>query len=131
RLPSGRKSFGSLSGVFAGTGSAAALVASSPYDKRWLVPVCVTTPLDVLQADGSAPHVCAAAVTSIARAVAPALRRMSHDVRTLVLPPVDMRRDQPAGLSGSGPSFTLAQAASRSSATLTATPPYFPSPLSH
>ena len=120
RWPSRRKSFGSLSGGFAGTGSAAAFWASSPYVSRWLVPVCATTPFSVLQAAGSAPQVCAAAATSIARAVAPALRRMSHDVRTLVLPPVDIRRDQPAGFSGTGPIFTFDQSASSSSATIIA-----------
>ena len=48
---------------------------------------CVTTLSDVVQSPGSTPHSWAAAATSIARAVAPALRIRSHSVRTLVLPP--------------------------------------------
>jgi len=79
---------------------------------------------------GSTPHVWAAAATSIARAVAPALRSVSHDDRTLREPPVDIGRDHAAGFSGTGPSWTLDQSASSSSARIMASAVCGPWPIS-
>ena len=53
----------------------------------------MTTPADVVQSFGATFHVCAAAATSIARAVAPVLRSGSAMWRMLVLPPVDIECD--------------------------------------
>src|SRR5207249_1907275 len=75
-------------------------------------------------------HVSAAAVTSISRAVAPALRSGSHELRIALLPPVRMMRDQPAGFSGMGPSRMVDQSASSSSARMRASPVWEPWPIS-
>ena len=47
-----------------------------------------------------------------------------------VLPPVDMRRDHPAAFSGTGPSRTVDQSASSSSARIMASPVCDPWPIS-
>ena len=47
-----------------------------------------------------------------------------------MLPPVDMRRDQPAGFSGTGPSRIVDQSASSSSARIMARPVWDPWPIS-
>ena len=75
-------------------------------------------------------HVSAAAVTSISRAVAPALRSGSHELRIALLPPVRMMRDHPAGFSGMGPSRMVDQSASSSSARIRASPVWEPWPIS-
>src|ERR1051326_813855 len=48
----------------------------------------MTSPFSVVSEFSGTFHVCAAAVTSIARAVAPAPRRIFHMPRTLLLPAV-------------------------------------------
>jgi len=106
RVPSRRKSFGSLRGGSFGTGSCAAFATSLPYVRRRLLELCTTAPRSARHAARSTFHVDAAASISISRAAAPALRSGSHEVRIAVLPPVDMRRDHPAGFSGTGPSRT-------------------------
>ena len=87
--PSSLKSFGSFSVTFVGTGSAAALSTSAPYFTRRPL-ACVNDFALVGRAGCSRarPSVCAAAVTSIARAVAPASRSSFHMPRTLLLPAV-------------------------------------------
>src|SRR5256885_2243058 len=130
RVPSRRKSFGSLRGGSFVTGSWAALARSLPYVPRRLVGPCTTAPRSARHAAGSASQVDAAASISISRAAAPALRSRSHDVRIAVLPPVDMRRDHPAGFSGTGPSRTVDQSASSSSARIMARPVCEPWPIS-
>src|SRR5207249_3961985 len=75
-------------------------------------------------------HVSAAAVTSISRAVAPALRSGSHELRIALLPPVRIVRDHPAGFSGMGPSRMVDQSASSSSARIRASPVWEPWPIS-
>ena len=49
----------------------------------------MTVPSVVLQLATGTPQRCAAALTSIARAVAPACRRRVYSSDTLVLPPVE------------------------------------------
>src|SRR6201987_6050246 len=90
-VPMMRYSFGSLSGTSLGTGNAAAFSTSAPYSilrEDFLG----STPLPpiALHSLGGTPHVCAAAVMSISRAVAPAFRSGSQELRTLSLPPVVM-----------------------------------------
>src|SRR2546427_5508224 len=116
RVPTSRKSLGSLSGASVGTGSAAAGVASVPYVSRRPVGTWITAPRSARHVARSTFHVCAAAVTSMSRAVAPALRSGSHELRIALLPPVRMVRDHPAGFSGMGPSRIVDQSASSSSA---------------
>src|SRR5690349_14791702 len=89
RVPSRRKPFGSLRGGSLGTGSVAALATSEPYVRRRLLAPCTTAPRSARHEVRSTFHVDAAASISISRAVAPALRNGSHDVRIAVLPPVD------------------------------------------
>ena len=130
RVPMRRKSFGSLSGASSGTGSRAARAASFPYASRRPVGVWITVPFSARQADRSTRHVSAAALISISRAAAPALRSGSQEVWMAVLPPVDMRRDQPAGFSGIGPRRIVDQSASSSSARIMARPVCDPWPIS-
>jgi hypothetical protein len=89
-VPMKRKSLGSLRRGSSGIGRRAAASASAPYSSRRLVGTCKTAPFSARQADGSIPQRAAAAATNISRAVAPALRRRSHEPRTLLLPPVVM-----------------------------------------
>src|SRR5881296_3846950 len=88
RVPRIFQSFASLSGTSAGAGSAAALAASFPYVRRRLLGVWITAPFSARHAALSTPQVSAAALTSISRAAAPALRSGVNAARTLVLPPV-------------------------------------------
>src|ERR1051325_1684590 len=122
RVPSRWKSFGSLSGGSFGTDSCAAFATSLPSIARRLLGACTTAPRSARHDARSTFHVDAAASISISRAAAPALRSGSHDVRIAVLPPVDIRRDHPAGFSGTGPSRTWDQSASSSSASIIARP---------
>src|SRR6266700_704005 len=130
RVPSRRKSFASLRGGSFGTGSCAAVVTSLPYVSRRLLGTCTTAPRSARHAARSTFHVDAAASSSISRAAAPALRSGSHELRIAVLPPVDMRRDHPAGFSGTGPRRTVDQSASSSSARIMASPVWAPWPIS-
>src|SRR5438093_11337643 len=87
-----------------------------------------TAPLSVRQAERSAPQVCAAAVTSMARAVAPALRIGSYLVRTLELPPVS--RLPNLGSAQACSTRTRDQSASSSSATIIGSDVLTPCPIS-
>ena len=87
-LPISVKFFGSFSVTSFGTGRAAALSTSAPYLRRRPLALWTTSPFSVVSVFSGTLHVCAAAVTSIARAVAPALRRIFHMPRTLLLPAV-------------------------------------------
>src|SRR5581483_48427 len=75
----------------------------------------MTSPLRAWQLALSTPQVCAAAVSNISRAVAPALRSGSQDVTTLSLPPVS--RLPNLGWSHACSTRMLDQSASSSSAT--------------
>src|SRR5205807_912453 len=92
-----------------GTGSCAVCATSLPYVSRRLLGACTTAPRSARHEARSTFHVDAAASISISRAAAPALRSGSHEVRIAVLPPVDIRRDHPAGYSRAhrGPPFPL------------------------
>src|SRR5207247_2422324 len=83
-----RNSFGLFSETVFGTGSAAALSASAPYRRRWPLVLWMTSPFSVEHVFSSTFQDWAAAVTSIARAVPPACRRILHMPRTLLLPAV-------------------------------------------
>ncbi len=85
-LPISVKFFGSLSGTFSGTGIAAAAAASWP--KLALRAPALSTPSLTVMLCGDTFHCLAAAATSIARAVAPALRSWSHEFAIAVDPPV-------------------------------------------
>ena len=87
-LPIKVNAFGSFSLTSFGTGNIAALSTSAPYLIRRLLPLCTTSPFSVVSEFSGTFHVCAAAVTSMARAVAPAPRRIFHMPRTLLLPAV-------------------------------------------
>ena len=83
--------FGSFSGTFAGGFNCAAASASDPYvaflpDSAW-----ITTPFSTRQLDAATPHFCAAASTSMTRAIAPMRRKRSHSEGVVVLPPVICR----------------------------------------
>ena len=86
-LPTTLNSPGGLRATSLGGVRPAALSATCPYVSflplEWMI-----TPLSARQVDASTPHVCAAALTSIVRACAPACRSLVHPSRTLVLPPV-------------------------------------------
>ena len=86
--PRTRNAFGSLSTTFAGTGTAAARSTSAPYFRRRPLAACTTSPFSVVTVSSATLHVCAAAVTSIARALAPASRSRRHMPRVLLLPAV-------------------------------------------
>src|SRR2546430_10419190 len=130
RVPTSRKSLGSLSGASVGTGSAAACAASMPYVRRRPVGTWITAPRSARHVARSTFHACAAAVTSISRTVAPALCSGSHELRIALLPPVRIVRDHPAGFSGMGPSRIADQSASSSSARIMARPVCDPWPIS-
>ncbi len=80
--------------------------------------------------DASTPHCWAAAATSMKRAAAPALRSVSYEPRTLLLPPVPIRRDHADGFSGVGPTRTDASSTSSSSATIMGSEVFTPCPIS-
>ena len=69
--------------------TAAAFVASSPYDNFRPLARWVTTPADVVHSEGFTPQVLAAAATSIARPAAPTRRIGTQLVGVAVLPPAD------------------------------------------
>ena len=83
------KSFGFFSATVFGTGSAAALSTSAPYFRRRPLALCTTSPFSVETVFSATPQVWAAAVISIARAVAPDSRSVFHMPRTLLLPAVN------------------------------------------
>jgi hypothetical protein len=87
-----------------------------------------TTPFFVCSRPAETPHSAAAATTSIARAVAPALRNGSHNSRMLRLPPV--RCCPYDSSSGACRMRTLAQSASSSSATSIGNDVRTPCPIS-
>src|ERR1043165_9808366 len=90
-LPMILKSFGSFSFTVArsGAGTVDALSIRSLYATLRPLGVCVTTPDAVAHSDSGTPHVCAAAVTSIARAAAPTRRIGIQFCGVAVLPPAD------------------------------------------
>ena len=87
RLPTMRKSFGSFSGGFCGTGSFAAAAASSPK-VALRPPGPLTTPLPGCTCSRGTLQRSAAALASISRTWAPATRSFSQPSRTDVEPPV-------------------------------------------
>ncbi len=87
RLPINLNCFESLSFTSAGTGIAAAFSASSPK-LAFRPPLCETTPFATLISAAGTCQVSAAAATSMARAVAPALRLCSYELAIALLPPV-------------------------------------------
>ncbi len=86
--PMSLKSFGSLSVTLSGTGSFAALPASAPKLAWRCVLACETTPLSTVNSEAGTFHSCAAAVTSMTRALAPASRSWFHEFAMDELPPV-------------------------------------------
>ena len=90
----------------------------------------ITAPFSARHVVRSTFHASAAAAISISRAVAPALRNGSHELRMALLPPVRIVRDHATGFSGTGPSRTVDQSASSSSARIMASPVCEPWPIS-
>ena len=88
----------------------------------------MTDPFSVRQVEPSTPQVRAAAVTSMARAVAPAWRIGSYLVRTLELPPVSWSPN--FGSAQACSTRTRDQSASSSSATIIASDVRTPWPIS-
>src|SRR5262249_40341848 len=86
--PSRRNSFGLFNETVLRTGSVAALSTSDPYRNRRPLALWITSPFSVEQVFSATLQVCAAAVSSIACAVAPASRKIFHIPRTLLLPAV-------------------------------------------
>jgi len=76
-LPISLNVLGSFNVGLAGGVMVAAFSASWPYVRRRLLAAWVTTLLAAVQVEGSTPQVCAAALTSIARAAAPTFRRLA------------------------------------------------------
>ena len=72
----------------AGTGSVAAVAASSPKVALRFDAACETVPAFTTSVFAGTFQRCAAAATSIARAVAPALRNCSQELAMAVDPPV-------------------------------------------
>ena len=79
---------GGLRGTSLGLGNRAARSTSAPYARVRPLAPCTTAPLAARQALGSTFQACAAAVTSMVRAAAPARRSGSQFPRTDVEPPV-------------------------------------------
>ena len=86
-LPRMRKSFGSFSDGFSGTGILAATPTSAPY-ATFLPLLWITWLASVRHSSAGTFHCVAAAATSIWRAAAPAWRSGSQCARTVVEPPV-------------------------------------------
>src|SRR5205823_3999722 len=87
-VPISLKSLGSLRATPLGTGRSAARSTRAPYVRLRPVGPCITTPFAARHELGSTFQVCAAADTSMVRAVAPARRNGSQLPRTDVEPPV-------------------------------------------
>ena len=85
-VPIKRNCVGSFSATFTGGVIFDAASASEPKLARAPVAVLTTKLFSALSCDRPTPHFAAAAPISISRAVAPALRSGSHDVRMLMLP---------------------------------------------
>jgi len=86
--PISLKSRGSLRATLAGGVCRAAAGASSPKVARRPLAACVSTPRSTVIPPAGTCHACAAAATSMARAVAPARRSCSQELAIAVLPPV-------------------------------------------
>ncbi|MNN23460.1 hypothetical protein D3C81_1368580 [compost metagenome] len=116
-LPTMRNCAGSFSVTCCGTGSAIAACASSPKVARWLPEV--STPCSTLMPAASTCHLCAAAVTSMARARAPSSRYCWNEWFSAVEPPVicmPKAGSLYASPAGASVARTLRQSASSSSA---------------
>ena len=132
-VPISFQSFGSLSFGSLGTSSFDAAAAILPYVVL-LPDECVITLFAALHSAAGTPQLCAAAATSISRALAPALRRYSCDSRMARLPPVDMepkmRLRRMCSFTSAYSGRTLDQSHSSSSATSCARPVKDPCPSS-
>ena len=84
------QSLGSLSLTSLGASSLAAAAANLPYDKLRLLAAWLTLPKAAVHSLAGTPHWAAAAAISISRAVAPALRKYSCELRMVRLPTVAM-----------------------------------------
>src|ERR1043166_4724657 len=92
RVPIRRNLEGSLRVGLAGTGSAEAASATSPYRRLRPEAWWLTRPAAVTHSEAFTPQRAAAAATSISRAAAPARRSGIHaPFRTLELPTVIIR----------------------------------------
>src|SRR5690349_24028439 len=85
-LPISFQSLGSLSFTFLGGSSLAAASATLPKLIRRGPAPCTTKLSEAVHSVAGTPHCCAAAAMSISRAVAPALRRYSCELRIVRLP---------------------------------------------
>jgi len=130
------KAAGSLRLTCVGTGSFAALPASSPKVALRPAPVCDTTPWLTLISLAGTAHALAAAATSMARAVAPAWRSCCQELATAVEPPVSWILPPIARLpymgtcAGALSTRIWSQDASSSSATIAGSPVQTPWPAS-
>ncbi len=129
-VPTRRKSEGLLRGGSSGTGRRAASSTSPPYPRRRPLGSCTMAPRSARHPSTSTSHRRAAASRSISRAAAPAFRRGSHAVRTLLLPPVLTDRGQADGSAGGGATRTRLQSASSSSARIMGSAVRTPCPIS-
>ncbi|MDT4864515.1 hypothetical protein FQZ97_992790 [compost metagenome] len=86
--PISLKSLGSLSLTCCGTGCSAAALASSPKLACLPEAACLSTPSATAISCADTRQRWAAAATSMARAVAPALRNCSQELAMALLPPV-------------------------------------------
>src|SRR6266480_426058 len=135
-LPTMLKAAGSLRLTCVGTGSFAALPASSPKVALRPAPVCDTTPWLTLISLAGTAHALAAAATSMARAVAPAWRSCCQELATAVEPPVSWilppiaRLPYTGTCAGALSTRIWSQDASSSSATIAGSPVQTPWPAS-
>src|SRR5262245_13788063 len=132
--PSKWNSFGLFNETVLGTGRVAALSTSDPYRTRRPLASWITSPFSVEQVFSATPQVCAAAVTSIVCAVAPASRRIFHIPRTLLLPAVSCAPPKLGlpylGSAGTHSVLILFQSTSSSSATSIGMDVITPCPIS-
>ncbi len=133
-LPISFQSLGSFS--FTSFGGSSLAAASATFPKLSLRPPApwVMKLFDAEHSEAGTPHCCAAAAISISRAVAPALRRYSWELRMVRLPTAAMSPQARLRLTFAFAEaysiFTLLQSHSSSSATSIGAEVMLPCPIS-
>src|SRR6266852_3451310 len=133
-LPISFQSLGSFSFTSFGGSSLDAASATLPKLSLRLLRACVMKLLEAEHSDAGTPHCCAAAAISISRAVAPARRNYSWELRMVRLPTDAMsphaRLRFTFALAEAYSIFTLLQSHSSSSATSIGAEVMLPCPIS-
>src|SRR5260221_7145392 len=133
-FPISSESWGSFSFTSFGGSSLDAASATFPKLSLRLLGVCVIKLFDAVHSDAGTLHSCAAAAISISRAVAPALRRYSWELRMVRLPTAAIspqtRLRFTFAFAEAYSIFTLLQSHSSSSATSIGAEVMLPCPIS-